>query len=119
MEVTPGPTTKTYTTTAVNPSHENLHLFKGWYFNFLHKFMYQIQGFCQVRIVTYATAATAAATAVTAAGGGGHPQVGNTEALGSLGQNRDMWTAETVSMCLRCHSRGPGRGRRGRTDIPV
>lgn len=91
---------------------ETLHLVPEWCFDILHEFLYQFQGFCQLRSATYiATAKFAVSSSNTSALSsspdqmeeGGTRSSGNCgppahilDAIDVLSQNKDAWAVESV-----------------------
>ena len=71
-----------------------LYLVPDWCFDILHEFLYQFQGFCQLRTTTYQAAAKAA-------GAEGGPGPGTADTLDALARDRDAWAVGTVAGYLR------------------
>jgi len=89
----------------INP--RSFYILPDWAFDILHEFVYQFQGFCQLRVTTFTNAANHGAQE-------GIPEKKNKvnnviEVLSVLSSNRDAWAVETVLFYLhRLASVGEG-----------
>lgn len=75
----------------------SLFLLPEWAFDILHEFLYQFQGFCQFRTLTFASMAKFGPGGVSE---GKTPPHHLTENLDTLSNNKDAWAVETVMYYL-------------------